>query len=146
VEVDLLSIDPGVHKSAVAFWHVNALVFADDLKNDEVFRLIKAVGYARVVIETPVLYPTKRKQHKDVNDLLNVVKAMKGAAQTVVGVSPSAWKGQVPKKIHGNRIFNELSREEILAVVSIENHNTIDAIGLGLWVLGRLGRGGGRAR
>ena len=40
--------------------------YAEDLKNNEVFPIIAGVGVARVVIETPILYPTKRKQHKDV--------------------------------------------------------------------------------
>jgi len=146
VEIDLVTIDPGVHKSAIALWGGGRLLFADDLKNPEVFRVVDRVGAVRLVIESPVLYPTKRKQHKDVGDLLAVVNKIKALAVQARGVSPAEWKGQVPKKIHGDRIFNELTKEEILAVVSIKNHNTIDAIGLGLWVLGRLGRGGRRGR
>ena len=143
LEIELLTIDPGVNKSAVALWSaLGTLTFADDIENAAVFRIIEGVGEARVVVETPVLYPTKRKQHKDVKDLLEIANRMKAAAFRALGVSPAAWKGQVPKRIHGERILKALRREEILAVVSIENHNTIDAIGLGLWVLGRLGRGG----
>ena len=141
--VELLSIDPGVHKSAVALWNEDKwLLYAEDLKNNEVFPIIAGVGGARVVIETPVLYPTKRKQHKDVSNLLEVVNRMKATAQNVVGVSPSAWKGQVPTKIHGPRILKALKGFEVAAMTDEKNHNTIDAVGLGLWVLGRLGRGG----
>jgi hypothetical protein len=142
VEIDLASIDPGVHKSAIALWFRGALVFADDMPNVTVYRLAENLKNARVIVETPVLYPTKRKQHKDVRNLLAVADKLKALSVRPFGVSPSAWKGQVPKKIHGNRIFAELRREEILAIVCIENHNTIDAVGLGLWFLGRLGRGG----
>lgn len=143
--IELLTIDPGVHKSAVALWNFDGrLIFADDLKNDAVFRLIRGVAEARVVVETPVKYPTKRKQHKDVGDLLEVAEQMKKTALRSLGVSPSAWKGQVPKKIHGRRILEALEDTEKKSALSIDNHNTIDAIGLGLWVLGRLGRGGGR--
>jgi hypothetical protein len=144
VEIDFLSIDPGVHKSAVACWSGTYLVFGDDLPNPSVFDLMKSLPAARVLVETPVLYPTKRKQHKDVKRLLVVVDRIKAAAPVVSGVSPSGWKGQVPKKIHGVRIIAALTKEEISNVVSIANHNTIDAIGLGLWALGRLGRGGCR--
>jgi hypothetical protein len=143
-EIELLTIDPGVHKSAVALWNSDdRLVFADDLKNDAVFRLIRGVAEAaRVVVETPIKYPTKRKQHKDVGNLLEVAEQMKKTASRSLGVSPSAWKGQVPKKIHGRRILEALEDTEKKAALTIDNHNTIDAIGLGLWVLGRLGRGG----
>lgn len=142
MEVDLLTIDPGVHKSAIALWGGGRLLFADDIQNPAVFRLLEGLPAARLVIETPILYPTKRKQHKDVKDLLIIVKRMRSVMGKSNAIAPAAWKGQVPKKIHGMRIFNELAREEILAVASIDNHNTIDAIGIGLWVLGRLGRGG----
>ncbi len=144
--IELLTIDPGVHKSAVALWDLKGrLVFADDLKNDAVFRLIRGVGDARVIVETPIKYPTKRKQHKDVGRLLEVVNEMKNTDVRGLGVTPSAWKGQTPKKIHGPRIIEALNDDEKQAVLTLKNHNTIDAVGLGLWVLGRLGRGGGRA-
>ena len=55
--VELVTIDPGVHKSAVALRNVDKwLLYAEDLKNNEVFPIITGVGVARVVIETPVLY------------------------------------------------------------------------------------------
>lgn len=138
----VLSIDPGVHKSACALFIDGLLTFADDLPNPEAFNLIRTITDAVVVVETPVLYPTKRAKHYDVGRLLDVAKKMAKTAENGVGVSPSAWKGQVPKKIHNKRVLAALSDTEKSLVLSIDNHNTIDAIGIGLWYLGRLGRGG----
>ena len=141
--IELITIDPGVHKSSIALWNFDKwLLYAEDLKNPEVFAIIAGIDVARVVIETPVLYAKKRKQHADVMRLLDVVNAMKTTAKNSAGVFPSAWKGQVPKKIHGERILNELRDFERAAIIDDKNHNTIDAIGIGLWLLGRLGRGG----
>lgn len=139
---NVLSIDPGVHKSACAIFIDGLLTFADDLKNDQAFQLIKNTKNVVVVVETPVLYPTKRKQHKDVARLLDIAKQMIKTSKTGVGVTPSAWKGQVPKKIHNKRVLSMLSDEEKRRVVSLKNHNTVDAVGIGLWFLQRCGRGG----
>ena len=51
-------------------------------------------------------------------------------------VKPAEWKGQVPKKIMNERVLSKLSAQE-RAIVK-DNHNAIDAVGLGLHVLGRL--------
>ena len=138
----LVSIDPGVHKSALAVWIGEALFWADDIPNNEAQNVVLSLsGRAFFVIEKPVLYPTKRKTHKDVKNLLAVVDRFLEVAQKAKTVSPSEWKGQVPKKIHGPRIIAALTEDEKKGV-DLKNHNTIDAIGLGLWALGRLGRGG----
>jgi hypothetical protein len=60
-------------------------------------------------------------------------------------VTPSAWKGQVPKQIHHKRIVaaldaDELRRVEALRCAASKVHNAIDAVGLGLWRLARLSR------
>jgi len=141
--IKLVSIDPGVKKSAIALWDKEGkLLFADDLPNAQVVRLLRQIRTSRLVVETPVLYPTQRAKHKDVKDLAKVARVFKSFVPKGVGVKPSVWKGQVPKKIHGNRILLALDKEELLRVASIGNHNTIDAIGIGLWALGRIKRGG----
>jgi hypothetical protein len=40
--------------------------------------------------------------------------------------TPAQWKGQVPKRIHNERIRKLTGTEET-------NHNVLDAIGLALW-------------
>lgn len=63
-----------------------------------------------------------------------------GGDATVEYVNASAWKGSVPKKIHNSRVLALLSASE-RAILSSKDHNMIDAVGLGLWALGRMGRG-----
>lgn len=141
--VEVISIDPGVKKSAIAFWDEDKkLIFADDLPNQEVFGLIEKMNPKRLYVETPILYPTKRKVHADVKNLLSVARSFLNMVQVNFSIAPSSWKGQVPKKIHAVRIVSVLGEDEIKAVKSIKNHNTIDAIGIGLFALRRLGRGG----
>lgn len=145
--IELVSIDPGTRKSAIALWDTaQNLVYADDLPNNEVMTLLGGLQDTRVMVEIPVLYPDKRKQHRDVKNLLRVAENFKKRAKRGFGIAPSAWKGQVPKNIHRHRILKALKPVEKQAIVTIDNHNTIDAVGIGLWVLGRLGRGGTRGR
>lgn len=141
--VKLITVDPGVKKSAIALWsYQDELLFADDLSNSEVTRILIKLRSVRLLVETPVLYLYQRKKHKDVGDLARVAKCFKAISKRGEGVQPSVWKGQVPKKVHGARIIEALKKEEIEKAMSIKNHNTIDAVGIGLWALGRLSRGG----
>jgi hypothetical protein len=50
-------------------------------------------------------------------------------------VTPAVWKGSVPKEICQSRILKKLEPEE-LSVLD-KNHNAMDAVGIGLWKLGR---------
>lgn len=54
---------------------------------------------------------------------------------------PSDWKGQVPKKIHHARIKALLVPSELDLWKGTNEHER-DAIGLGLFILGRSGKGG----
>ena len=48
-------------------------------------------------------------------------------------VRPRAWKGTVPKKVMYNRILAKVKDFEYTKIKSVKNHNTIDAVGIGLW-------------
>jgi hypothetical protein len=81
--------------------------------------------------------------------------------RTITMVRPSGWKGGVPKRVHHERVFGALRPEEIAdgggsaldpsnigdtQWTQIRAHayqpDVADAIALGLWALGRVGRGG----
>jgi len=61
----------------------------------------------------------------------------------VVRVKPVEWKGSVPGDVMTDRILNRLRPEELARVplrprAKTPDHNCVDAIGLGLWKLGRM--------
>lgn len=65
----------------------------------------------------------------------------------VRAVEASAWKASTDPDVLARRILACLTPEELARVPKTRsalgyNHNVIDAIGLGLWRLGRMGRGG----
>jgi Holliday junction resolvasome RuvABC endonuclease subunit len=101
-----------------------------------------------LVLEQPRIYPGVRRE--DPNDLIQLAGVLGAIAAhwesvpTIVAYYPAAWKGQVPKKVMTNRILKHLATGELSRLVSVgaKDHNTIDAIGLGLFHLGRMKRGG----
>lgn len=77
---------------------------------------------------------------------LGLALAARQVALTIHTPTPADWTGQVPKaktgdpwdSPRGKRIRSRLEPEEIAAVVP--SHDAIDAVGLGLWRLGRYAR------
>ncbi len=102
----------------------------------------------KLVIEWPQVY-TRAKSKGDPNDMLPVA-AVAGiviaslSADVVLTPRPAEWKGQVPKDVHNARVMRRLTPEERNRVDAAQlpkslANNAIDAIGLGLWALGRMG-------
>lgn len=107
-----------------------------------------------LVIECPE-YRRNQTARVNPNDLIKLavhVGALKGAFELdgrawfaeAELVTPSQWKGSVPKDIHGQRIIRALSLKECEVyqtkthgLAASRKHNVVDAIGLGLWKLGR---------
>ena len=155
---EMLVIDPGTRKNLG--WaifgssaYVTSLIDAgvDSMENLLVpgpypFRIGSS---ARVtLIEAPRWYP--RKASVDVNDLLDLSVAVgelkrhfveRGSSVQLVW--PMTWKGSVPKKIHNRRVLAALTEEERGKLpkrprAKDYDHNMVDAVGLGLWKLGRM--------
>lgn len=110
--------------------------------------IFKTVGpYGAVIIEHPVIYP--KATNKDLNDLIDVVAVGAAVASWVPGiivpetVFPSQWKGTVQKQVMLRRIKAALSPREMAVVQETNKSDTediLDAIGIGLWKLGRLNK------
>jgi hypothetical protein len=74
---------------------------------------------------------------------LAMALAARHLAITIHTPTPAEWAGQVPKSTSGDpfvsprglRIKSRLSLEEVAAIVP--SHDAVDAVGLGLWRLGR---------
>ncbi len=103
-----------------------------------------------ICIEWPQIY-TASKSKGDPNNLtplagVGVAVATIFHDATVVSPVPREWIGQVPKSEDGDpwasprgqKIRRRLTPDEIECIVI--SHDAIDAVGLGLWALGRLDR------
>lgn len=149
----LLAIDTGLHECGTAYFVEGELRFTKPVKSDKKLKGPAAwLGMAReintmhscdvLVIESQQVYRGAL-MRGDPNDLIQLA-AVKGAIiqrfahleGNIFAPKPSEWKGQVPKDVHHERILKRLSHEE--QKLWPKNKNARDAIGLGLWKLGRL--------
>jgi hypothetical protein len=136
-------IDSGVN-SGVATFQGHWLVSADLDTNYNV--LYKA---DRLVYELPIAHSEGRSKC-DPNKLIKLaVLAGRLTAGTswecVEQIYPITWKGNVPDQILYTRILNKLSLAERMVIPKLPKsklHNVLDAVGIGLYDLGRMGQGG----
>lgn len=152
----LVAFDPGARSFAWARFDGGALsacglMERDPLASKWTIRWLESVAeeVGEFVIEVPQVY-RERAWKGDPNDLIDVavtVGRIAGVAakferpQTLV--RPHAWKGNAPKAIVGARILAKLLTHEAkilhdLKLPRAKAHNAVDAIGIGLWRLGRL--------
>lgn len=147
--MNLISI-PG-NKTGWAVFANRALLSAGVDKKSDLFcaagRGIILAQETLVLVELPRWYPH---DHKDVNDLLDLcvlvgeVKRFYEAQSCVVElVFPRTWKGTQPKDVCGRRVLASLTPEEVALLPKRPrakdfDNNMTDAVGLGLWKLGRL--------
>lgn len=144
------AVDPGKKKSSVAAFREGELVGvymvpAWSLK-------MQADQLGTVVVEMPRAYPGSPVRVNDLIDLaaagMAVASKLSAPGANVRQIYPAEWKAQVPKKICQKRIDRVLSIEErarmvscMIAVKPSLRHNLWDAIGIGLFALGRVKRG-----
>ncbi len=148
--MNLIAIDPGKTTGWAVFVE-SGLVAAGVLRREKIFNgaegLPKIWDRRIVLVENPRWYPH---DHTDVNDLLDLA-VLVGEIEhyyeiqgcTVELVWPRTWKGNVPKDIHNKRVLVALRRAELELLplrprAKDYDHNMLDAVGLGLWKLGRL--------
>ncbi len=137
----MIAIDPGVKACGVAWFDNGALSIA---RLVPVRDLRKIRQDTDLVIEMPRIYPGSDQRKGDLNDLLNLA-AVVGFCEGLFLCDqkryfPSIWKGQVPKMVMVERIKKTLSEAERACVVlaGAKSHNVWDAVGIGLFHLGRL--------
>jgi len=151
VQHTLCSIDPGKRACGVAIWTVgekSSLVWCGLIKQRDGDPLLlarkilkKTNGFCVYFLEDPQFYPHKRKAHGDLRSLQKVVKFLEmEGARPMVKVKPVGWKGNLPKPVHHKRILQHLNQKEKKLVP--EDHNVRDAVALGLFAIGRTGKGG----
>jgi hypothetical protein len=153
---ELLTIDPGACTGA-AYFRQGRLVWVmckrfEQIWNDELRQFDLEYAGQHLLIEIPRVYPSGR-QPVDPNDLITLavragrlIEMSRGQLGTFETCFPSDWKAQVPDDILYKRLESVLSSEERVVVDAYKcakhtKHNMLDAIGIGLWKLGRVGAG-----
>ena len=158
----LVSIDPGVRGLGLARFEDGVLKGAgyvrafegdvacvgltDALQSSFRTPLKTLADIDELVIEKPKVYDVRHQKgdQRDIVDLAiavgSIVRALSHAC-VVTLVEPSGWKGQTPKAISVERTIKALSPNELAQVILPRAKklqlDVWDAIGIGLWRLGR---------
>lgn len=157
----VLAIDPG-RDTGWAYFVNRRLVACGHINIEKLFKQTpyEAFGIAHfegveVILEGPAIYPVGRKQKGGKISDASIVKLalrtgeirqlLRGAgADTEYTDQPKQWKGNVPKEITQRRVLAVLDATEtklLYATISARsktlNHNMVDAVGIGLWKIGR---------
>lgn len=147
----MIAIDPGVSKGigyAEFTPSLGLLICAELMREGDVIELLHLVPRQLVVIEFPRIYPAAS-QKGDQNDLLELARvcgrieqAALAEGHTVEMIYPRDWKGTIDADVMVDRIQDRLGEGET-AMVTLPSakslhDNVWDAVGIGLWKLGRL--------
>ena len=160
----LCCVDPGKRVSGVSLWFVDAhgatLGSADVVKCASgspavmarqivAWATTDAVGWrpsAQLVfaLEVPQHYATQTATGRGVDALEVVIEELGRLLgdRVVARWLPFEWKRNTPKKIHHARMRGALTSGEWANIKAPGDHNCRDAVALGLFAVGRLGRGG----
>lgn len=161
MDSNVVAVDPGIAGCGVAYASRGVLIRALYVRNvprvrhpaercermgREVRDAVHALGVRRprLVLEWPQVR-TAGKGRGDPNDLLllagvdaAIVTYLPGEVTCVV---PREWKGTIPPDVLISRVQDRLSEEERARVTLPTKslaHNVWDAVGIALWVVGRL--------
>lgn len=166
-----VAVDPGKRKAGLAIAQGNTLIFTDTVMvrrpqgptrlAEKCALVIRGFVYPRIhtlriVQEIPRDYPGKQGRTVDLNALREMNDALWEECRALTRrrrdepalshllrrFRPSEWKGGVPKSVHHPRVRAALSVRE--ALLWPDGHDARDAVGLLLFDLGRIGRGGMR--
>ncbi len=136
-----VSVDPGVHASGMAWWTYGKLAQVEYCKPGHNILQIAT----DLLIEVPQVYQG-RAQKGDPNDLITLAVEV-GRITTLFSnyklVKPREWKGTIKKEMMLRRILKTLTMPELLMLKALKlpkskEKECIDALGIGLWYLGRL--------
>ena len=154
-----VSLDPGSNATGWAWWEGGELYGGGVVRGTagsavdtgiDAGRVIQrhAGAVAFIIYERMAIYKFTS-QRGDQNDLIPLAE-IAGAACGALGargepVLARTWKGQVPKDVCHARCRSRLNERELRHAVAAEEiviaslrHNFWDAIGIGLWKIGRL--------
>jgi hypothetical protein len=147
--IRLIAIDPGAHTGWAVFYDAE-LVSCGLCELTKGERPPKG-PYDLLYWEHPTVYPgCPAGKARDILTLLDRARDIADYVQAVrkVSVLPRDWKGTIPKTTQNRRDVNRLNQTEstVLFAARAGNgrpvaqsllNNVIDAVGLGLWAVGR---------
>jgi len=148
--MSLLSVDPGKNEFSWAYFIDDELKACDLISIDKL-EVISSMDPNILIIEVPQIY-LQRGWKGDPNDLIDVTITAGMIAgylgiyryleTRTIFVRPHNWKGNRPKDIDNKYTLSLLNKVELKVLDSCDvknhkKHNVIDAIGIGLWKLGR---------
>ena len=150
----LVAVDPGKIKAGVAVWVVHQsqceLLAAATVQHprdlvSEVLRYVDTIDtkLPRMwVTERMQRYTAKVARDTALDSLESFVAEMRRQTSgRWIQYTARTWKGQIPKTPHHHRIRRLLTSAE-QATCGAYQHDKIDAVGLGLYTLGRSRKGG----
>lgn len=157
LEQATLAIDPGVQGCGWAEFTGPTLMSCGYLRSTGETMAERAMSYAKyfqsesfnhVVVERMRHYPNAQERDAKANDLLDLQLLGGYIAGSLrcnfFSVFASEWKGQVPKDVMNARVMKRLRdlervrfNHDVEKIRPSLRHNVIDAIGIGLWYLGR---------
>ena len=139
---DLVAIDPG-ERAGIAYFHGGELLLAEAPQASRPMQEPRE-KVKQAVLEVPFKYP---RDNIDPNRLITLAVTAgrllgRFEAKGVLFVHPRQWKGQRPKNVDIRYTYKLLSPNEQKVVdkattLKTERHNVLDAVGIGLWKLGR---------
>ena len=144
----IVAVDPGTTCTGVAVFQNEILISCYLPRGKtwiDTFRALPTLRPDVLVVEDPRIYPVSKARPNDILKLARSVGAVvaKIDAPETRLVTPATWKKSVPKRIHQKRILKALNEQEKAVLDNCDCpksllHNTVDAVGIGLWFLKRL--------
>lgn len=133
----LVAIDPGRH-TGIAVFIDGRLAAASALNVDPLKPPNLGIAADEVIVEVPTIYPRSPVDPASLIKLAFTAGVLVGrlGAPKVRAVAPREWKGQRPKAIHNKRTLSLLDANERAKILRATS-DVLDAIGLGLWAVGR---------
>ena len=145
--MSLVAIDLGKRVSGYARFRRSRLVYAT-----EVLSRPTAAAMARALVitdcgtglpwyaEKMTDYAAKGGRSGDLEQLREIARCIEGHGVDLRLVRAHSWKGSIPKSVERSRVLAELDEEEHMAILDL-GKESVSAIGIGLVLTGRLGRG-----
>lgn len=135
----LLAVDPGKN-SGFATFDARGMLQDFGCAPPEVLKRKMHIVPRNLIIEIPEVYAGGK---ANANNLITLAIRIGGLIEffesrraKVTKVLPKNWKGNTPKLIFCNRVYEKLyhgHKEKILTFPVSKRHDVLDAIGLGMW-------------